>query len=207
MLFDLRTKHDGNGKGLYSVLCLGAHADDIEIGCGGTILRLIQMFGRRVAFHWVVFSASAARKREAAAGADRFLSQAYKKTISVKNFRDSVFPYSGRRIKTCFEQLKKTCSPDLVFTHYRNDLHQDHRMISELTWNTFRDHLILEYEIPKYDGDLGAPNFFRTDRPAHLQKKNSHYRRLLRHSARQTMVLRRHIPVVDAASWNRIQRA
>lgn len=171
MFFDLRAKHDGNGQGPYSVLCLGAHADDIEIGCGGTILRLIQTFGRRVEFYWVVFSASAARKREAAEGADRFLSQACKKTISVKNFRDSVFPYSGRRIKTCFEHLKETCSPDLVFTHYRHDLHQDHRMISELTWNTFRDHLILEYEIPKYDGDLGAPNFFvPIDRPTCRKK-------------------------------------
>ena len=160
MIFDVRARHDGNGKGPYSVLCLGAHADDIEIVCGGTILRLIQMFGRNVEFHWVVFSAQAARKREAAAGAGRFLSQAHQKTVIVKNFRDSVFPYSGPRIKSCFEQLKRLCCPDLILTHYRDDLHQDHRMISELTWNTFRDHLILEYEIPKYDGDLGSPNFF-----------------------------------------------
>src|SRR5574338_1674043 len=160
MIFDVRARHDGNGKGAYSVLCLGAHADDIEIGCGGTILRLIQMFGRNVEFHWGVFSAQAARKREAAAGAGRFLSQAHQKTVIVKNFRDSVFPYSGPRIKSCFEQLKRACCPDLILTHYRDDLHQDHRMISELTWNTFRDHLIIEYEIPKYDGDLGSPHFF-----------------------------------------------
>ncbi len=171
MIFDLRATHDGNGKGPFSVLCLGAHADDIEIGCGGTILRLIQLYGPAVEFDWVVFSAPGPRKQEALKGASRFLGPARNKSVVVKNYPDSVFPYSGPRIKQFFEELKERCCPDLILTHYRDDLHQDHRMISELTWNTFRNHLILEYEIPKYDGDLGTPNFFvHLDQPTCTKK-------------------------------------
>ena len=142
-----------------SVLCLGAHSDDIEIGCGGTILRLLQTY-RNCNVTWVVFSADAARKREAVASAKRFLSKAKANTISTKAFKESFFPYRGEQIKAFFEQLKARVSPDLIFSHYRHDLHQDHRLICELTWNTFRNHLILEYEIPKYDGDLGQPNVY-----------------------------------------------
>jgi len=141
------------------VLCLGAHCDDIEIGCGGAILKLIENCPD-IEFYWVVFSANQQRAREASESAGIFLRHAKEKKIIIKNFRDSFFPYIGLEIKEYFEQLKQEFSPDLIFTHYRNDLHQDHRLISELTWNTFRDHLILEYEIPKYDGDLGCPNFF-----------------------------------------------
>lgn len=141
------------------VLCLGAHSDDIEIGCGGTILKLIEHYPH-ASFHWIVFSAtSAKRAAEANASANVFLAQAKEKNVVVKGFRDSFFPYIGTEIKQYFEQLKAV-SPDLVFTHYRHDLHQDHRFLCELTWNTFRDQLILEYEIPKFDGDLGTPNLF-----------------------------------------------
>jgi LmbE family N-acetylglucosaminyl deacetylase len=142
-----------------NILCLGAHSDDIEIGCGGTVLTLIASH-LGVEFDWAVLSAAGKRRKEAEAGAAAFLSGAARKSVTVKDFRDGYFPYFGGEIKDWFEELKKSVEPDLIFTHHRRDLHQDHRLVSELTWNTFRDHLILEYEIPKYDGDLGAPNVF-----------------------------------------------
>lgn len=141
------------------ILCLGAHCDDIEIGCGGTILTLTER-SRDLAFTWVVFSSDKEREREAMDSARAFLRDAKKRDIVIKTFRDGFFPFIGAEIKEYFEELKERLSPDLVLTHYRNDLHQDHRLISELTWNTFRNHLILEYEIPKYDGDFGSPNVF-----------------------------------------------
>jgi LmbE family N-acetylglucosaminyl deacetylase len=144
---------------VYRILCLGSHCDDIEIGCGGTILRLLQEHPN-VAIHWVVFTSTPARAEEARRSAMAFLEQAGKKEILIREFEDGFMPYSGREVKAFFEELKRQVSPDLIFTHYRHDLHQDHRLISELTWNTWRDHLILEYEVPKYDGDFGAPNFF-----------------------------------------------
>ena len=145
--------------GPLTVLCLGAHADDIEIGCGGTILELLA--GRSdVECHWVVLSSDAQREKEARAGAAEFLRSARRSEVAVQRFRNGYFPFVGDAIKDYFEELKKQLSPDLVFTHYRDDRHQDHRVVSDLTWNTFRNHLILEYEIPKYDGDLGSPNLF-----------------------------------------------
>jgi LmbE family N-acetylglucosaminyl deacetylase len=141
------------------ILCLGAHPDDIEIGCGGTVLTLLSRY-QHLEFHWVVFSADAERGREARESANLFLQGAKQKNILVKNFRDGFFPYVGAEIKEFFEVLKRQVDPDLILTHYRQDLHQDHRIIAELTWNTYRYHLILEYEIPKYDGDLGSPNCF-----------------------------------------------
>jgi LmbE family N-acetylglucosaminyl deacetylase len=144
---------------LKQVLCLGAHSDDIEIGCGGTILKLIEVFPE-IQFHWVVFGAIGSRQAEAIASAHTFLKGAAHKTVEVKGFRDGFFPYIGAEIKDAFEQLKQQVVPDLILTHYRQDLHQDHQLIANLTWNTFRQHLILEYEIPKYDGDLGSPNMF-----------------------------------------------
>jgi len=141
------------------VLCLGAHSDDLEIGCGGTILELANRTAP-LDVTWIVFSASDARRREANESANVFLGNAARKEVFVENFRDGFFPYIGGEVKEYFEALKKRVSPDLIFTHYRHDLHQDHRVISELTWNTFRNHLILEYEIPKYDGDMGSPNVF-----------------------------------------------
>lgn len=143
-----------------TVLCLGAHSDDIEIGCGGTLLRLVKSYRANIEIWWVVFSAGGTRHREAKESAKRFLQGASHKTVLVKRFRGSYFPYQGQTIKESFEKLKRQCTPDVIFTHYRHDLHQDHRVINELTWNTFRNHFILEYEIPKYDGDLGVPNFF-----------------------------------------------
>jgi len=140
-------------------LFLGAHSDDIELGCGGTILSLLEQ-GQELEVWWVVFAASPARRLEAERSAEMFLRGTIKKEIVVKDFKESFFPYIGSEIKACFEELKRTISPDIVFTHFRDDLHQDHRLISELTWNTFRDHLILEYEIIKYDGGLGSPNLF-----------------------------------------------
>jgi len=141
------------------VLLLGAHADDIEIGCGGTILRLKAEYPK-ADFRWIVFSADGQRRQEAIRSANLFLRGAAGKSVIVEQYRDGYFPCIGGDIKDYFEQLKRDYSPDIVFTHYRHDLHQDHRVICELTWNTFRDHFILEYEVPKYDGDLGAPNFF-----------------------------------------------
>jgi LmbE family N-acetylglucosaminyl deacetylase len=141
------------------ILCLGAHADDIEIGCGGTILTLATTTAA-LQVTWVVFSSNEDREREARASADAILSDVPQKQILIERFRDGFFPYTGGDIKDYFEHLKTQVAPDLIFTHYRHDLHQDHRVISELTWNTFRKHLILEYEIPKYDGDLGSPNLF-----------------------------------------------
>ena len=154
----------------WRILCLGAHCDDIEIGCGGTILNLTER-RRDVSVTWVVFSGDAAREREALASAALFLAAARESTVTVHRFRDGFFPYVGAAIKEQFEALKRTVTPDLVLTHHGGDRHQDHRLISELTWNTFRDHLILEQEIPKYDGDLGAPNVFVPLQPAHCEAK------------------------------------
>ena len=141
------------------VLVLGAHADDIEIGCGGTILALT---GREASIRvtWVVLSAVGEREREARDSAAAFLKDADQATVIVESFRDGFFPYLGGQVKELFETLKPTVEPDLVLTHRRDDAHQDHRLVAELTWNTFRDHFVLEYEIPKYDGDLGNPNLF-----------------------------------------------
>jgi LmbE family N-acetylglucosaminyl deacetylase len=144
---------------LDTVLCLGAHADDIEIGCGGTILRLLTE-RPALRIHWVVFSAEGPRAYEARASARAFLTGAIKPKVIVKRFRTSFFPYQGEAIKKYFEELKNLVHPDLIFTHYQQDRHQDHRVLSEFTWNTFRNQLILEYEIPKFDGDLGQPNVF-----------------------------------------------
>jgi len=144
---------------LLRILCLGAHSDDIEIGCGGTILSLLEK-NSEVDVRWVVFSASDERSSETRNSAAAFLSNARQKAVVIKGHRDGFFPFAGAAIKEDFESLKHDFQPDLVLTHSRDDRHQDHRLISDLTWNTFRDHLVLEYEIPKYDGDLGQPNLF-----------------------------------------------
>jgi LmbE family N-acetylglucosaminyl deacetylase len=141
------------------LLAVGAHPDDIEIGCGGTILKLVEE-GAVSAIWWVVLSGDGERAAEAQASADALLDGAVEKRVIVRDFKDGFFPYDGGELKAFFETLKRDFSPDVIFTHQRNDLHQDHRTTCELTWNTFRDHLILEYEVPKYDGDMGAPNLF-----------------------------------------------
>jgi LmbE family N-acetylglucosaminyl deacetylase len=146
-------------KAAYQILCLGAHCDDIEIGCGGTLLKWIE--NQRVqSIQWVVFTSNAERAREARESAEAFLKDVPKKEVIVKNYRDGFLPQMAADVKETFEAIKKGFSPDIIFTHYRQDLHQDHRLLADFTWNTFRNHLILEYEIPKYDGDLGNPNFF-----------------------------------------------
>src|SRR6266852_6126082 len=144
---------------VFRILCLGAHSDDIEIGCGGTILRGLDEYPSAEVY-WIVMGASGNRRAEAVRSADMFLANTPRKEIVVKEFRDGYFPYIGVEIKDFFEDLKRKYLPDVILTHYREDLHQDHRLVSELTWNTFRSHLILEYEIVKYDGDWGAPNVF-----------------------------------------------
>ncbi len=141
------------------ILCLGAHSDDIEIGCGGTILKLAAA-RRPPEIVWAVFSSGPEREQEARRSAALFLKGVKQQRVLVKDFRNAYFPYGAPEIKDFFEELKAQFSPDVIFTHCRHDLHQDHRTLCELTWNTFRNHLILEYEIPKYDGDLGAPNCF-----------------------------------------------
>jgi|SRR6516164_23017 LmbE family N-acetylglucosaminyl deacetylase len=152
-----------------NILCLGAHSDDIEIGCGGTILRLAGLYPNCV-LHWVVFSALGVRAAEAQRAAALFAGSSAIEGPVLKTFQDGFMPFVGAEVKATFEELKAS-SPDLIFTHSRKDAHQDHRLIAELTWNTFRDHLILEYEIPKYDGDLGQPNVFIPLEPRVFQAK------------------------------------
>src|SRR5277367_5865493 len=147
------------GNQALNILCLGAHSDDIEIGCGGTILRLAEQHPGS-SFHWVVFSANEVRQAEAQRAAALFVNPALLRRPLVKSFRDGFLPFVGAEVKAVFEDLKQSVAPDIVFTHSRKDVHQDHRLLAELTWNTFRDHLILEYEVPKYDGDLGQPSVF-----------------------------------------------
>jgi LmbE family N-acetylglucosaminyl deacetylase len=143
------------------VLAIGAHSDDAEIGCGGTVLKLIQD-GTIAAICWVVLTGESTRADEARASAEAMLEGAPEKLILQRDFRDGFLPYQGAEVKGFFEEVKRDFSPDLILTHQRHDLHQDHRTACELTWNTFRDHFILEYEVPKYDGDMGQPNFFVT---------------------------------------------
>ena len=143
----------------FKILLLGSHCDDIEIGCGGTLLKLVDLI-KNLDIYWVVFSSGTMRKKEALSSARAFLKKVKSRNIVINNFKNGFFPYIGNDIKEYFEQLKIEFCPDLIFTHYRDDLHQDHRVVSDLTWNTFRDHLIYEYEIPKYDGDIGTPNLY-----------------------------------------------
>jgi LmbE family N-acetylglucosaminyl deacetylase len=148
-----------NLSGVKKILCIGAHSDDIEIGCGGSILKLIQE-RHDLEFYWYIFGAKGERRQEARRSAAEFLQGTKLNKIHLGNHRESYFPAQWSAIKDAFERLRVQFQPDLIFTHYRADRHQDHSLLSDLTWNAFRDHLILEYEIPKYDGDLGQPNIF-----------------------------------------------
>lgn len=154
-----------------TVLCLGAHADDIEIGCGAGLIELLGGRPRAIDVHWVVFSSEGERRREATCSAELFLAEARERSIVIHDFRDTCFPFAGAEIKQRFTELRQQVSPDVVFTHRREDLHQDHRLLAELTWCAFRDHLILEYEIPKYEGDLGHPNLFMPVSEAACRRK------------------------------------
>lgn len=161
-----------NRKRPFPVLCLGAHADDIEIGCGGTILRLVAEL-HKVSVKWIVFSGRDVTDRaaEARGAAAAFLQGAAESHVEVLGFRDGYFPFYGSEIKDFFERLKDDFAPSLVLTHWKEDAHQDHRLIGELTHNTFRNHLVLEYEIPKYDGDLSNPNVFVPLSDAQIRRK------------------------------------
>jgi LmbE family N-acetylglucosaminyl deacetylase len=163
---------EGRAQSRLRVLCVGSHSDDIEIGCGGTILRLAEQY-LCAEFHWVVFSAIGVRESEARRAAELFAGTRLKGPV-LKSFRDGFMPYVGADVKAVFEDELKVLAPDLIFTHNGKDAHQDHRLISELTLNTFRDHLILEYEIPKYDGDLGQPTVFMPLTKQISQKKVRH---------------------------------
>jgi LmbE family N-acetylglucosaminyl deacetylase len=153
-----------------SVLCLGAHSDDIELGAGATILGWIDI-GVHVDIHWCVLSAAGERAAEADASAKAFTAGAERVRIELLTFRDGFFPYDGGELKTWMESLKSRARPDVILTHRRYDAHQDHREVCGLTWNTFRDHLILEYEIPKWDGDLGQPNLYVPVAPRIMERK------------------------------------
>jgi LmbE family N-acetylglucosaminyl deacetylase len=171
-----------------TVLCFGAHCDDIEIGCGGTLLRLLAgegsgsaagnppLRGRagstEVTCYWVVASSNPQREVECRRSAELFLAGASRSEVITWQFRDGYLPYVAVEVKDAFERLKREISPDLIFTHYRDDLHQDHRLMNSLTWNTFRDHVILEYEIPKYDGDFSSPNLYVPISDAHATRKS-----------------------------------
>jgi LmbE family N-acetylglucosaminyl deacetylase len=155
------------------LLAIGAHPDDIEIGCTGTILKLIEQEAVSEV-RWVVLSGKGERANEARRSAEALLDGVPKSEVIICDFPDGFFPYEGQRIKDFFEQLKTDYAPDVVFTHQRADLHQDHRLSCELTWNTFRDHLILEYEVPKYDGDMSAPNAFVPLEEHHRERKIDH---------------------------------
>lgn len=152
------------------VLCVGAHSDDIEIGCGGTIMRLLREHPES-SVRWVVFSADDHRESEARASAADFLVDAGETEVIVHRFDENFFPADWASIKRAISELRDGPSPDIVLTHRRDDLHQDHRTLAEFTWNTFREHLVLEYEIPKYEGDLGQPNLFVPLDPAIAERK------------------------------------
>jgi LmbE family N-acetylglucosaminyl deacetylase len=168
------------------LLCLGAHADDIEIGCGGTVLRLAAEMPDLIV-RWIVFSGAGLREAEARSSAAAFLENISEKQIEVLGFRDGYFPFQGADIKDCFEAVKRDFAPSMVLTHWHGDAHQDHRLVAELTHNTFRDHLVLEYEIPKYDGDLGNPAFFVPLTQALLNRK--------------VEAIARHFPSQGGRSW------
>ncbi len=155
-----------------NVLCLGAHSDDIEIGAGGTLLGWIDE-GVKLNVTWVVFSALGCRAAEAKASADAFLAGAARAEVLLLSFRDGFFPYQGSELKAWFQQLERRVDPHIVLTHRRDDAHQDHREVSQLTWNSFRNHLILEYEIPKWDGDLGQPNIYKPLEASRIERKIS----------------------------------
>ena len=156
-----------------TVLCLGAHADDIEIGCGGTLLKLIDQ-NPELSVHWAVFSGNEQRAAEARESAAAFFKDANEYKINCHSFKDSFFPYQAEAIKETMHELSSSIAPDLIFTHRADDAHQDHRILSELAWCAFRDHAILEYEIPKYEGDLGRPNLLVELSPDQTQRKLDH---------------------------------
>ena len=159
-----------NAEKLTRILCLGCHSDDIEIGAGGLILRLIRD-NPNLEFYWVVFSGTPERQAEARSSAERFLAGAAKSTVLTLDFQENIFPAQAPQLKTKLGEVRAAFEPDLVLTQRRDDSHQDHYTLAELTWNAFRNHAILEYEIPKFDGDLGQPNVFAALEPEVAKRK------------------------------------
>jgi LmbE family N-acetylglucosaminyl deacetylase len=146
-------------KGRLDVLCIGAHCDDIEIGCGGTVLALQRRYpGCRV--HWLILTSVPARRSEALAAARAFVKPACRGETLVCDFPDGMLPGHLVQVKERFEAFKALVDPELILTHHGLDRHQDHSLVSQVTWQTFREHMIWEYEIPKYDGDLVTPNMY-----------------------------------------------
>jgi LmbE family N-acetylglucosaminyl deacetylase len=153
-----------------SILCLGAHCDDIDIGCGGALLALLEQYSG-IDVTWVAFSARGERAKELRRSARRFLRRARSARVVTRDYRDGFLPAHFSAVKEDFESLKKLPQPAVIFTHRRDDRHQDHRLVAELTWNTFRSHLILEYEVAKYEGDLATPSAYVSLRPAQAERK------------------------------------
>jgi len=168
----LNTKFVMQGREGLMLLLIGAHCDDIEIGCGGTLLKLLEEY-EVSKVTWIVFTSNERRKAEARSSANKFLKSVTNTDIQILDYRDGYLQASWSSVKDRFESIKERTDPDIIFTHYRDDLHQDHRMVNELTWNTFRNHLIYEYEIVKYDGDLGSPNCFVTLNDEQISRKKS----------------------------------
>jgi LmbE family N-acetylglucosaminyl deacetylase len=164
----MRALLDGLGRAP-RVLLLGAHSDDIEIGCGGTVLSLAERYPDATV-DWVVFSAVGSRADEARASAADFCGP-LDRHVELCAFPENVFPWHGPDLKAQLEVVRRRGRPDIVFTHWRGDAHQDHRTIGELTLNTFRDQLVLEYEIPKFDGDLGRPSVYSVLRADTVDRK------------------------------------
>lgn len=171
----------GERRECLRVLCLGAHSDDIEIGCAGTLLRWLGEFDR-VEVLWAVFSGHGDRADEARRSAAALLEGAAAVDVVIGDFADSQLPSQFSRAKEFSASLRKRMAPHVVFTHRLEDRHQDHRLVAELTWQSWRDHLILEYEIPKYEGDLGQPNVFVPLSEAICERKTAH---LLEHFGSQ----------------------
>lgn len=162
--------HLDAARPLQHLLCLGAHCDDLEIGCGGTVLALLAA-QPGLAVDWVIFSSTPERAAEARQAAAAILGNQANRRVTIHDWQDSHLPRSAGDIKDCLQSLARTLSPDLILTHHRGDAHQDHRLIGELTWQAFRNHLIWEYEIPKYDGDLGRPNLYVPLTPEQVARK------------------------------------
>jgi LmbE family N-acetylglucosaminyl deacetylase len=192
-----------NATACLKVLCLGCHSDDIEIGCGGTVLQWLSSH-ENLEIVWVVFTSEGSeREKEARASAALFSERAKKKEVMIKDFRDGFFPFDGTNIKTVFEDELKKTSPDVILTHNGKDAHQDHHQIAELTWNTFRDHLILEYEIPKYDGDMGRPMYLCLSTLRRAKRRLATSSRLFSHSAASVGFRKTHFsPLCACGGWN-----
>ena len=169
-----------NGRAL-KLLCLGAHSDDLEIGCGGTLLEWLRTYPS-VEVTWVVMSASGQRAAEARRSANALLKTARRAKVVLHELPDGHFPAHFGEAKKAFEALKAAEKPDVIFSHRLEDRHQDHRLLAELAWQTWRSHLILEYEVPKYEGDLGQPNLFVPVSARIGKRKVEH---LMRHFASQ----------------------